>query len=328
MVSQKPPTWPKSSISRWISQRKSRAQAGQGADHDGRQQGQEDVDNPAVSLHALPSSLSVPWSSPGRRLDPLRRWPGWCPRPVAVLLPWPGGPLKGLRARTFRLVAVGLRPVVGDTRRREPGGYFSYSFFIDFSSIPLLPGERYHLQHHKGWVAHPQEKYHRDDHSGRKTLQREGSMQWNSQKSMELKSKIAQNPELMEKLTRCVEQVFEEFKVELRRQLRVSSRGFFPEERGCARTRQPFPGMHAQRTAHQPGRGGARRRCHRYRDLGQVQGLPQCRPMDPISLKILEAARPQVSKADDDPVPIRKARSSCPCNDKKLMAALSRGCSR
>ena len=133
-------------------------------------------------------------------------------------------------------------------------------------------------------------------------------MQWNSQKSMELKGKIAQNPELMEKLTRCVEQVFEEFKVELPGASFVFEPRIFSLKNGDApelasRSRAAMLSELLNNLAEEAPANSITDivDSDRFRAC-----LPQCGPMDPISLKILEKLRIR-DVVSDDPVPIRES---------------------
>ena len=153
-------------------------------------------------------------------------------------------------------------------------------------------------------------------------------MQWNSQKSMELKSKIAQNPELMEKLTRCVQQVFEEFKVELPGASFVFEPRIFSLKNGDApelasRSRAAMLSeLLNNLAAEAPGTS-----ITDIVDSDRFRAcLPQCGPMDPISLKILEKLRIR-DMVSDDPVPIRESAQLMRriTGNKKLMAALSKG---
>ena len=153
-------------------------------------------------------------------------------------------------------------------------------------------------------------------------------MQWNSQKSMELKSKIAQNPELMEKLTRCVEKVFEEFKVELPGASFVFEPRIFSLKSGDApelasRSRAAMLSELLNNLAEEaPGNS-----ITDILDSDRFRAcLPQCGPMDPISLKILEKLRIR-DLVEDDPVPVRESGQLMRriTGNTKLLAALSKG---
>lgn len=126
-------------------------------------------------------------------------------------------------------------------------------------------------------------------------------MQWNSQKSMELKSKIAQDPELMKKLTKCVEQVFGEFKVELPGASYVFEPRIFTLKNGDApelasRSRAAMLSELLNNLVEEaPGNS-----ITDIVDSDRFRAcLPQCGPMDPISLKILEKLRIRRDVAGD-----------------------------
>jgi len=153
-------------------------------------------------------------------------------------------------------------------------------------------------------------------------------MKWNIEKSMKLKKKIAGNPKLMSRLMEHTETCFQEFKVKLPGMSYVFEPRIFsmdakevPEVTKRSRSAMLTAIMENMVVE----RAGSNMSV--AIDMSKYTAcLPQCGPMDPISLKILEKIRIQ-KMVSDDPVPIVTSDQLMRriVGNGKLMRALSGG---
>lgn len=152
-------------------------------------------------------------------------------------------------------------------------------------------------------------------------------MKWDIKRSMKVKRKISENPELMMKLTERVEGLFKEFKIQLPGMSYVFEPRVFsmdPEEAPDIMNRSRAAMLSAIMDNLVAKRAG--NSMEAAIDMSKYTAcLPQCGPMDPISLKILERLR--IGKiVDDDPVPITTSDQLMRriVGNKKLMRTLSK----
>jgi hypothetical protein len=153
-------------------------------------------------------------------------------------------------------------------------------------------------------------------------------MKWNIEKSMKLKKKIAAKPELMSQLMEHTEACFKEFKVKLAGMSYVFEPRVFsmdpkeaPEVMNRSRSAMLTAIMESM-VVEQAGTSMAT-----AIDMsGYTIPFPQCGPMDPFSLKILEKIRIR-KQLSDDPIPIRTSDQLMRriVGNRKLMRALSEG---
>lgn len=148
------------------------------------------------------------------------------------------------------------------------------------------------------------------------------------ERSMKLKKKIAANPELMEKLMEHTEACFKEFKVKLPGMSYVFEPRVFsmdPKEAPEVTNRSRAAMLTAIMESMVVERAGTNMTA--AIDMSKYTAcLPQCGPMDPFSLKILEKIRIR-RQLSDDPVPLRTSDQLMRriVGNRKLIRALSEG---
>lgn len=152
-------------------------------------------------------------------------------------------------------------------------------------------------------------------------------MEWNIKRSMKVKRKIAENPELMAAMAKKVEAIFKEFKV------KFSGMSYVFEPRVFSMNPKEAPEiLNRSRAAMlkailddllvaSDGNG-----MDMAIDVSKYRAcLPQCGPMDPFSIRILEKLRIR-KNIEDDPVPIKTSDQLMRriVGNKDLMQALSK----
>ncbi|MBU0945697.1 MAG: hypothetical protein KJ804_05230 [Proteobacteria bacterium] len=151
-------------------------------------------------------------------------------------------------------------------------------------------------------------------------------MNWNIKSSMKLKEKIADNPKVMKQLTERIEALFKEYKI------KMPGMSYVFEPRVFSMDSQEAPEvLHKSRAAmlsaiiEDLAVEHAGNKMDEAIDMSKYTAcLPQCGPMDPVSLNVLEKLR--ISKVvDDDLVPIISSENLMRriVGNKKLMQALS-----
>jgi len=155
---------------------------------------------------------------------------------------------------------------------------------------------------------------------------KEVAMQWNIKKSARLKKTITENPKLMTEMSRQIEKVFREFKISL------PGMSYVFEPRVFSFTDKESPEIAAKSRAamleailaglivEEIGSSASD-----AIDVSRFRAcLPQCGPLDPVSLEYLERLR-IVENVADDPVPIRTSGELMRriVGDRKLMYALT-----
>jgi hypothetical protein len=131
-------------------------------------------------------------------------------------------------------------------------------------------------------------------------------MKWNIEKSMKLKRKITTNPKLMSRLMEHTEACFKEFKVKLPGMSYVFEPRVFSMNSNEAleitnRSRAAMLTAIMENMVVE--RAGSNMSV--AIDMSKYRAcLPQCGPMDPVSLKILEKIRIR-KMVSDDPIPLR-----------------------
>ncbi len=153
-------------------------------------------------------------------------------------------------------------------------------------------------------------------------------MKWNIEKSMRLKKKIAANPKLMTQLTRHTEACFKEYKVKLPGMSYVFEPRVFsmtPDEAPEIVNRSRSAMLTAIMENMVVERAGTNMAA--AIDMSKYRAcIPQCGPMDPLSLKILERIRIR-KRVSDDPIPIISSDQLMRriVGNAQLMRALSKG---
>lgn len=153
-------------------------------------------------------------------------------------------------------------------------------------------------------------------------------MKWNIEKSMKIKRRIATRPKLMARLTEHTEACFKEFKVKLSGMSYVFEPRVFsmaPDEAPEIMNRSRSAMLTAIMENMVVERVGTNMAA--AIDMSKFRAcIPQCGPMDPVSLRILEKIR-ILEMVKDDPVPLRTSGQLMRkiVGNARLMRALSEG---
>lgn len=153
-------------------------------------------------------------------------------------------------------------------------------------------------------------------------------MKWNIEKSMKIKRRIATKPKLMAQLMEHTEDCFKEFKIKLSGMSYVFEPRIFsmdPKEAPEITNRSRSAMLTAITESMVVERAGTNMAA--AIDMSKYRAcIPQCGPMDPFSLKILERLRIR-TKVSDDPIPIKSSDQLMRkiVGNRQLMRTLSEG---